>query len=45
VIGVGTLIEKTFEGGRETLKPIGIPVESLVRITSMDDGQIIMEDC
>jgi xanthine phosphoribosyltransferase len=45
VIGVGTLIEKTFEGGRETLKPIGIPVESLVRITSMDDGQIVLEDC
>ncbi len=45
VVGVGTLIEKVFEGGRETLKPIGVPVESLVCITSMDDGQIIIEDC
>jgi xanthine phosphoribosyltransferase len=45
VVGVGTLIEKTFEGGREMLKPIGIPVESLVRITSMEDGQIVIEDC
>src|SRR5512139_3654112 len=26
VIGIGTLIEKTFEGGREALKPLGIPV-------------------
>ena len=45
VVGVGTLIEKVFEGGRATLKPIGIPVESLVCITSMDDGQIILGDC
>jgi xanthine phosphoribosyltransferase len=45
VVGVGALIEKVFEGGRELLKPIGIPVESLVCITSMDDGQIIIEDC
>lgn len=45
VVGVGALIEKVFEGGRELLKPIGIPVESLVCITSMDNGQIIIEDC
>jgi len=45
VVGVGALIEKVFEGGRELLKPIRIPVESLVCITSMDNGQIIIEDC
>ena len=45
VIGVGALIEKVFEGGRALLKPIGIPIESLVCITSMDDGQIILGDC
>ena len=45
VVGVGTLIEKIFEGGREMLKPIGVPIESLVCITSMDDGQIIIGDC
>jgi len=45
VVGVGTLIEKVFEGGRATLKPIGIPVESLVCITSMEAGQIIFGDC
>jgi xanthine phosphoribosyltransferase len=44
VVGVGTLIEKIFEGGREALEPLGVPVESLVCITSMDDGQIIIED-
>jgi xanthine phosphoribosyltransferase len=26
VLGVGALIEKTFEGGREALKPLGVPV-------------------
>jgi xanthine phosphoribosyltransferase len=45
VVGVGTLVEKAFEGGREALKPLGVPVESLVCITSMDDGQIIIGDC
>jgi xanthine phosphoribosyltransferase len=45
VVGVGTLIEKVFEGGRALLRPLGIPVESLVCITSMDDGQIILGDC
>jgi len=45
VVGVGTLIEKVFEGGRATLEAINIPVESLVCITSMDDGKIILGDC
>jgi xanthine phosphoribosyltransferase len=45
VIGVGTLIEKTFEGGRLLLQPLGIPVESLACITSMDDGKVILGDC
>jgi len=45
IVGVGTLIEKTFEGGREALRPLGVPVESLVCITSMEDGQIIFGEC
>ncbi|MGA2490375.1 MAG: xanthine phosphoribosyltransferase [Anaerolineales bacterium] len=45
VVGVGTLIEKVFEGGREVLKPLGVPIESLVCITSMEDGQILFGDC
>jgi xanthine phosphoribosyltransferase len=45
VVGVGSLVEKTFEGGRAVLAPLGVPVESLVCITSMDDGQIIIGDC
>jgi xanthine phosphoribosyltransferase len=45
VVGIGALIEKVFEGGRDFLKPLGIPVESLVCITSMEDGQVVMGDC
>jgi xanthine phosphoribosyltransferase len=40
VVGIGTLIEKSFEGGREVLAPLGIPVESLAVIRSMDGGKI-----
>jgi xanthine phosphoribosyltransferase len=38
IVGVGALIEKTFEGGRDALKPFGFPVEALARISSMDNG-------
>ena len=41
IIGIGTLIEKTFEGGRQALAHLGIPIESLVKIISMEAGQII----
>lgn len=43
VVGIGTLIEKTFESGREALLPIGVPVVSLVAVTSMDGDDIILE--
>ncbi len=44
IVGIGTLIEKVFEGGREKLKPLGVPVEALAVIRSMDEDQIIFED-
>ncbi len=44
IVGVGALIEKTFEGGREALKPLGVPVESLASIASMDGGNIVFSD-
>lgn len=44
IVGIGTLIEKTFEGGRELLKPIGVPIESLAVITAMDGNRIIFAD-
>jgi xanthine phosphoribosyltransferase len=45
IVGVGTLIEKIFEGGRTALEPLGVPVESLVCITSMEDGGIVFGEC
>lgn len=44
IVGVGALIEKTFEGGREALQYLKVPVESLVRIDSLDDGKIIFRE-
>ena len=44
VVGVGALIEKTFEGGREALAALNVPFESLAIITAMNDGQIIFAD-
>ncbi len=40
IVGIGTLIEKTFEGGRKVLEPLGVPIESLVQISSMENGTI-----
>jgi xanthine phosphoribosyltransferase len=44
VIGVGALIEKTFEGGREVLEAAGLKVEALARIVSMTDDRIVFAD-
>jgi len=40
VVGIGTLIEKTFEGGRDSLSPLGVPVEALAPVASLEDGDI-----
>lgn len=36
IVGVGALVEKTFEQGREALESLGVPVVSLVAITRME---------
>ena len=41
IVGIGALIEKVFEGGRAALKPLGVPIEALACITSMDDDKIV----
>jgi len=43
IVGIGALIEKGFEGGRELLTPLGIPVHSLACIKSMEGEEIIFE--
>jgi xanthine phosphoribosyltransferase len=41
VVGIGALIEKTFDGGRALLKSVGVPIEALAVITDMQDGKIV----
>ena len=45
MVGIGTLIEKSFEGGRKKLAHLGIPIESLACIESMQGSQIIFGNC
>lgn len=40
IVGVGALIEKTFEGGRQALQKLNVPVESLARISALDGETI-----
>jgi xanthine phosphoribosyltransferase len=40
VVGIGTLIEKSFEGGRKALSHLNVPIESLACISSMDNNEI-----
>ena len=44
LVGIGTLIEKRFEGGRAQLEKLGIPIESLVVIADMSDGRIVFAE-
>ncbi len=45
VVGVGTVIEKRFEHGRENLCAVlNVPIESLATIESMDGGEIRLAD-
>jgi xanthine phosphoribosyltransferase len=44
IVGIGALIEKDFEGGRAALKSLGVPIESLACITSMEDDRIVFGD-
>jgi len=44
VVGIGALVEKVFEGGRNMLAPLGVPIEALATITDMGDGKIVFAD-
>lgn len=41
IVGIGALIEKSFEGGRAALSELGVPIESLVSIQSMEGDSIV----
>ncbi|HSJ58094.1 MAG TPA: xanthine phosphoribosyltransferase [Anaerolineae bacterium] len=44
LVGIGALIEKTFEGGRAELERLGVPLHALVAIEDMSGGQIKFVD-
>jgi xanthine phosphoribosyltransferase len=44
VIGIGALIEKTFDQGRKLLEGVGVTVETLAVITDMSDGKIVFAE-
>ena len=40
LVGIGTVVEKAFEGGREGLESFDVPIVSLAVVTSMSNGEI-----
>jgi xanthine phosphoribosyltransferase len=44
LVGIGALIEKSFEGGRAELEPLGVPLRALVSITSMSDDKFVFAE-
>ena len=44
VIGVGIVVEKTFQKGRAMLDDQGVHVESLARIAAFENGQVVFAD-
>jgi xanthine phosphoribosyltransferase len=43
VVGIGTVIEKSFERGRDNLRDVNVPIASLAVIVNMDNGKIVFE--
>ncbi len=44
VVGIGAVIEKRFEGGRDVFSSLDIPIEALAVVTEMHDDKIIFKD-
>ena len=42
VAGIGALVEKSFEGGRDALAYLNVQIESLACVVSMVDGKIVI---
>lgn len=42
LVGIGVVIEKRFEGGRDALTHLQVPIESLVCITDVVDDRLIL---
>jgi len=42
--GIGIVIEKSFQKGRQMIDKAGIPIYSLARIKAFDNGQVVFEE-
>lgn len=40
-VGVGIVIEKSFQEGRQLLEDLGVPVTSLARLQRFEDGKVV----
>ncbi len=43
LVGIGAIIEKGFESGRDDLAHLDVPIISLAVISDMSDGKIVLE--
>ncbi|WP_027334512.1 xanthine phosphoribosyltransferase [Mycoplasma elephantis] len=43
-VGIGIIVEKTFQNGRKTLNDSGFDVYSLARIKSLKNNKVVFED-
>ncbi len=43
LVGIGAVIEKSFEGGRERLAPLGVPIEALAIVEKMEGDRIVLK--
>lgn len=43
LVGIGCVVEKMWEGGRETLRDVQVPIESLAKLHLVDE-RIVVED-
>jgi len=44
IVGIGALVEKSFEGGRQKLGYLNVPIISLVSVRAMEENQILFDE-
>lgn len=42
LVGIATVVEKNFEGGRELLSSWGVPIQAMATIVDMSEGNIVV---
>ena len=43
LVGVGAVIEKVYAGGRELLKDLNVPIESVAAIEKCDGDSVVLK--